>query len=125
MNFDELAARAFDDPDHPEVREALPVCADMLEQQGDVRGPLVTMELALRDAHPRDQLTIQRGLDAYVIANAEALDARGVSKLLEKRMLVLEWRAGRVFGATIDASRVAPEDEGELVGRVMELPAAA
>jgi hypothetical protein len=124
VNFDELAKRAFDEPDHPEVREALPVCADMLEQQNDPRGALVTMELALRDAHPRDALALRRGIDAYVIANAKALGAQGAQPLLDKKLLALEWRAGRIFGATLDTTRVVVSDEYDLVHRVVELPAA-
>jgi hypothetical protein len=42
--YEALARRAFDEPYDTELRAALRVCGDALEQAGDPRGHLIALE---------------------------------------------------------------------------------
>src|SRR5262249_6070483 len=121
-DYNALALRAFDEPADDELREALRVCADALEQAGDPRGPLITMEHALVGAPLRrtgraasgaapggDAVALRRAIHEHGGAHGETLLGTVASLLSYKRAVALEWRAGRIFGATIDTRYLAPK----------------
>ncbi|MEO8705228.1 MAG: hypothetical protein ABI867_34615 [Kofleriaceae bacterium] len=126
-DYEQLAARAFDEPFDTDVRDSMLVCADALGQVNDPRGPLITMEHALRDAEPRRAVELRRAIQAHVLEHAPALLGGVASLMTFKRALSLEWRAGRIFGASIDA-RYLPQKAGisaaELVQVFIKAPAA-
>jgi len=126
-DYDELAARSFDEPYDPELRDAMLVCADALVQANDPRGPLITMEHALEDAEPRRALELRRAMHEHVIEHGAMLLGAVASLMSFKRALSLEWRAGRLYGVLIDARYIVPKAKiapGELVKLVLKSPAA-
>jgi hypothetical protein len=131
-DYDELAARSFDEPHDAELRAAVLVCADALTEIDDPRGPLITMEHALHDADPRRALELRRAMHEYAMGEGAGLLAGAAQLMQAGRTLALEWRSGKLYGVTIDAryvpqksKRAVGEAVGELVARVLYAPAAA
>lgn len=127
-DYEQLAARSFDEPHDRELRAAVLVCADALSQEGDPRGPLIVMEHALRDADHRRAVELRRAIHEYAAGEGAALLGAAAPLMHARRTLALDWRSGRLFGMTIDArylprtSKISP---GELVRRALLAPAAS
>jgi hypothetical protein len=126
-DYDALARRTFDEPYDTELRDAILVCADALEQTNDPRGALIAMEHALASAEPRRAIELRRAMQDHVIEHGATL-LGGMSSLLSfKRAIAFEWRAGRMYGVAID-TRHLPAKAGvscdELVNVVIRAPAA-
>jgi hypothetical protein len=121
-DYARLARRAFDDPYDPELAESLLVCADALGQAGDPRGALITMEYALRDADRRRALELRRAIHEHVVEHQATLIGDEAAWLLESRLLALEWRAGMIYGASLDLRHVTTSKASEAVTAVLTLP---
>lgn len=125
-DYDELAARSFDEPYDAELRESMLVCADALGQANDPRGPLITMEHALLDAEPRRAFELRRAMHQHVLDHGASLLGAVASLLSFKRALELEWRSGRIYGVTIDTRYLSPKagiSPAELVKVFVKVPA--
>jgi hypothetical protein len=90
-DYEELAARSFEEHHDPELRAAVQVCADALGQIDDPRGPLISYEYALYDAEPKRRSAAQ-GADAHVSGTPSALPA--ARPLLVTARDRVQWRWG-------------------------------
>jgi hypothetical protein len=121
IDYSALASRAFDEVLSAEDQAALRVWADLLEENGDPRGPLITIEHAFTAARER-----RSAVNAHLLDHGQALIGELREVLAFPRALTLDWRAGRLYGATLDA-RYAPAQLGipavELVDRLIAAPA--
>src|SRR5262249_26621351 len=102
--YEALAVRAFDQPYDAELRAALRVCGDALEQAGDPRGHLIALEHALLDERsPRRARELRRAIEEHAFGPGAALLGPLASPATYREEVALEWRAGRIYGATVDA----------------------
>lgn len=126
-DYEELAARSFDEPGDPELRAAVLVCADALSQIDDPRGPLIAMEHALRDADDRKAVELRRAMHEHAAAYLVP-QLGGAGPLMHaRRTLALEWRSGQLYGVSLDARYLpvkSKQPPGELVRIVLDAPAA-
>src|SRR4051812_30506948 len=127
--LDALAARAFDEPYDAELRAAVRVCGDALEQAGDPRGPLIALEHALLDAEsPRRARELRREMRAYAFERGAALLGSLASLPALAEDLEFEWRAGKIYGATLDLRHLSRRNlqitRASLVDLVLLAPAA-
>lgn len=128
-DYEELATRSFDESHDAELRQAILVCADDLEQSGDPRGTLISLEHALRDAPtPRRAIELRKALHEHAAEHCNQLLGGAASLLAAKRTVTLEWRSGKLYGVHIDArymTQRAQISAGELVKIVLKAPAAS
>lgn len=127
LAYEDLAARAFDEPYDAALRAELRVYGDALEQAGDPRGPLIALEQAALDEPPRRARALRRAMDDLAFEHgAPLLGALAVPAY--RKEVAFEWRAGRIYGAVVDTRRLskleAPILPAELVGLVLDAPAA-
>lgn len=106
IDFEELAARSLDEPLTPDERVALRVWADVLEDAGDPRGPLIAMEHALCDQPGREH-ELRQAMNQHVVVNAAHWLGEAVPFAQFKRGLSLDWRSGRLYGAFLDTRYLA------------------
>jgi hypothetical protein len=128
LEYDAVARRAFDEPYSRELRDTLRVYGDALEQAGDPRGPLIAFELAALDAEPEDRARqIRRAMRAYALERRADLLGPVEPPGLFDLGLRLEWRAGRIYGAAVNARHLAKKTglaPAEIVDRFLRAPAA-
>src|SRR5687767_12346418 len=96
-DYEELAARSFEEHHDPELRAAVQVCADALGQIDDPRGPLISYEYALYDAEPKRALELRRAMHAHASEHAEALLGAAAVLLKSSRSIACEWRSGMLY----------------------------
>jgi hypothetical protein len=102
LAYEALAARAFELPASGDDWAALRVWGDELEARGDPRGVLIALEHARR-ATPVRCAAILRAQREHELANADALlGPLAPLAQLGRRVLALDWRAGRLYGAALD-----------------------
>lgn len=127
LEYEDLAARAFDEPYDALLRAELRVCSDELEQAGDPRGPLIALEHAALDEPPRRARELRRAMDDLAFEHGAPLLGALTTPVLRKEV-AFEWRAGRIYGASVDTRRLAklgPRiSPAELVDLVLDAPAA-
>lgn len=128
-DYELLAARSFEEPHDLDLRAAVLVCADALGQIEDPRGPLITMEHALRAADHKRAVELRKAMHEYAASEGAALLGAAASLMQAGRTLSLDWRSGKLFGVTIDARyltrRTTKISAGDLVKTVLAAPAAA
>lgn len=105
IDYEGLARRAFDEPLGRDGMAALRVWADELEAKGDPRGALIAMEHALLAAPERHR---EWNLAMHALIRASTAPAFGeLARLMsEPRTLVLDWRAGQLYGARLETARL-------------------
>ncbi|MBA2539855.1 MAG: hypothetical protein H0V17_09495 [Deltaproteobacteria bacterium] len=126
-DYDELAARSFEEPHDADLRAAVLVCADALTEIEDPRGPLITMEHALENAEPRRALELRRAMHEHAMGEGAGLLGAAAPLMAAGRTLSLEWRSGKLYGVTIDARYLPRKSKitvGQLVDNVLKAPAA-
>ena len=104
IDYEATARRGFDVPLDDDARAALRVWGDILEGQGDPRGGLIAIEHAgalLGGVHARTETT-----NGYVTQHAAALLGGFTPALAVPRAVVLDWRAGALYGAFVDQRKV-------------------
>lgn len=128
LEYDAVARRAFDEPYSHELRDTLRVYGDALEQAGDPRGPLIALELAALDAEPEDGAPrLRRAMRAYTRERRAELLGPVEPPGLFDLGLRLEWRAGRIYDAAVNARHLAKKSglaPAEIVDRFLRAPAA-
>ena len=129
VDYEAIAARAFDEPLGADDRAALAVWADALDDVGDPRGALIALEHALdaeRDA--RRARAIRHAMIEHLATHGGAWIGGLGPTLGHPRALDLDVRAGQVYGASLDTRHVAaatqrmPED---LVAELLSAPMTA
>jgi hypothetical protein len=126
-DYEELAARSFDEPGDPELRAAVLVCADALLQIDDPRGPLIAMEHALHEADDAKALELRREMHEHAAVHFGHELAAAAPLMYANRTLSLEWRSGLLYGASVDARyfmRKQNQSPSELVRILIEAPVA-
>jgi hypothetical protein len=127
IDYEELAARSFDEQLDPDDQASLRVWADALEGADDPRGSLITMEFAIRD-QPARRRELTRAMNVHLAERAAPMFA-GITPLLhDKRALELDWRSGRLYGASIDTRYIADKADlapHKLVSMLLKAPATA
>lgn len=114
IDYEATAKSAFDVPLDDEARDALRVWGDLLEAQGDPRGPLIALEhAAFADRRERDRL---------VLAHAKALLGRFAPLCDEPRTVELDIRAGALYSATLDLRRQDADALTGVIDRLFEAP---
>ncbi len=126
-DYELLAARSFEEPGNHELRAEILVCGDALSQQGDPRGPLITMEHALHDADGRRAVELRKAIHEHAATEGSSLLGSAASLMHAHRTLSLDWRSGKIYGMSIDARylpRKSKISAGELVRQAIQSPAA-
>ncbi len=107
-------AQALDDP------QGYAVYADWLQQQGDVRGKLITLQLA---ATQKDDAAAFRAAEKLLTENAEALWGEELAEQLESGALSADWRWGFVRKLFVGQKDYDQEvDPGELLDKALDRP---
>ena len=99
-----------EDPGHPDLAEVLSVAGDRLQEEGQLRGQLIALELLL-DAATNDESRASAAatLESF-IASHEARLFGSLHMLRHRRGALRQWvHGGRIEGLFIDARRISPD----------------
>lgn len=99
-----------EDPEHPDLGEAMAVAGDLLQSRGHPRGQLIAFELMQRAAAPGERKAIAATLESWV-ADHEARIFGSLHALRHRRgALRYAFTGGWLTELALDARRVSPAD---------------